>query len=469
MALQPSYGRLYMCFPLRTVFCICIAIFGAGSIICATSPNSSVFITGRAVQGTGAAGIFSGALIICNYIVSKEKLPIFVSIISSMYIVASVMGPTVGGVIASSSLTWRFCFWLNLPICASVISMTLFAFVEPERPTTRKSVQQKLASLDALSTLLLLGMIVALVLGLQWGGASLPWNDPKVWGCLVVSGLLLAIFIAVQLHKKERALIPIRLLTQRTVGFGCMMGTCLVMAMNTLTYYLPIYFQASRGVSTNISGIYIIALTMPDALSSFISGTAVTLTGHYNTWMVAGGAIMAIGSGFLTRLHVDSEVGYFIGFQILSSVGFGLAIQLPVSAMRNVLAEEDVPTATSLFICAQNLGSTVGLSVAQSIFLNTLMSKLREGGISERTVQEVIGQGAGDVNVGYIAAELVPLVKASYAAACTTTFWVGTATAVLASLSGGAMEWKHIPRVSKVSLEDSDQKESPAPGLGDQL
>lgn len=114
MALQPSYGRLYMCFPLSTVFCVCVAIFGAGSIICATSPNSIVFITGRAVQGTGAAGVFSGALIICNYMVSKEKLPIFVSIISSMYIVASVMGPTVGGVIASSSLTWRFCFWLNL-------------------------------------------------------------------------------------------------------------------------------------------------------------------------------------------------------------------------------------------------------------------------------------------------------------------------------------------------------------------
>lgn len=258
-----------------------------------------------------------------------------------------------------------------------------------------------------------------------------------------------------------------RLLAQRTVAFGCVMGACLVMAMNILTYYLPIYFQASRGVSTSTSGIYIIALTMPDALSSFISGTAVTMTGHYNMWMVIGGAMTAVGSGLLTRLQVDSRVGYFIGFQILSSVGFGLAIQLPVSAMRNVLAEADVPTATSLFICAQNLGSTVGLSVAQSIFLNTLVKKLREGGVSGITIQEVIAQGAGNVNMEGIAAQILPLVKASYSAASTTTFWVGTAAAGLASLSGGAMEWKRIPRRNKVSRildKKSDQTETPTPG-----
>lgn len=130
MALQPSYGRLYVCFPLKTVFCVCIAVFGAGSIICATSLSSAVFIAGRAIQGTGAAGIFSGALIMCNYVVSKEKLPIFLSIISSMYITASVTGPTVGGVIASSRSTWRFCFWLNLRESPSVEPDPLDEFLE---------------------------------------------------------------------------------------------------------------------------------------------------------------------------------------------------------------------------------------------------------------------------------------------------------------------------------------------------
>lgn len=237
------------------------------------------------------------------------------------------------------------------------------------------------------------------------------------------------------------------------------------MAMNTLTYYLPIYFQAARGVSTRTSGIYIIALTMPDALSSFISGTAVTLTGHYNSWMILGGAIMAIGSGLLTRLRVDSRVVDFIGSQVLSSTGFGLAIQLPVSAMRNVLAEEDVPTATTLFICAQNLGSTVGLSVAQSVFFNTLVKTLREQGVTESTISEIIAQGAGNVNGGgdtTTAPELLPLVKTSYAAACTNTFWVSVAAAAVASLCGAGVEWKRIPRKDKgtATLDDeADRRE----------
>lgn len=239
------------------------------------------------------------------------------------------------------------------------------------------------------------------------------------------------------------------------------------MAMNTLTYYLPIYFQAARGVSTRTSGIYIIALTMPDALSSFISGIAVTLTGHYNSWMILGGVIMAVGSGLLTRLDVGSKVVEFIGSQILSSIGFGLAIQLPVSAMRNVLAEEDVPTATTLFICAQNLGSTVGLSVAQSVFFNTLVKTLREQGVSESTISGIIAQGAGNVNGGgqtAIARELLALVKTSYAVACTTTFWVSVAAAAVAALSGAGVEWKRIPRKNKgpATLDDEANRKKAA-------
>lgn len=120
---------------LKLVFYFAIALFLVGSIICAVAPNSPILIFGRAIQGCGCAGIMSGVLSIMAFIVSKEKMPIFIAISSSTYAVSGILGPTIGGVLAESRLTWRFCFWVNLrrynldlftvlPSPASLISMS---------------------------------------------------------------------------------------------------------------------------------------------------------------------------------------------------------------------------------------------------------------------------------------------------------------------------------------------------------
>ena len=114
MALQPTYGRIYASFPLKPTFIFALGLFAVGSVVCATAPQSEVLITGRALQGCGAAGIFSGTLNIGAYVVPLRRFPLLISTVASMYAVASAGGPIVGGILAASNLTWRFCFWINL-------------------------------------------------------------------------------------------------------------------------------------------------------------------------------------------------------------------------------------------------------------------------------------------------------------------------------------------------------------------
>lgn len=218
-------------------------VFIIGSIICAVAPNSAVLIFGRAIQGCSTAGVFTGGLVIAGYVVSKQKVPLFISFISTMFMVASIVGPVLGGIFTESSLTWRFCFWINLrefisassnhqpqptcfiPLgCGSTLGMlradtvaptaisavcllfTFLGFQEPARDTTKIPLKEKLVSLDPLGTCLILASMTCLVLALQWGGAVLPWSDSRVWGTLLGFGLLLLLFLLLQVRQKEKYL-----------------------------------------------------------------------------------------------------------------------------------------------------------------------------------------------------------------------------------------------------------------------
>ena len=115
MSLQPTYGKIYRTFNVKWTYLTALVVFELGSTICATASRSPIFIAGRAISGVGAAGILSGSLMIGARLVPLSQRPLYMSIIMSMYGVASVAGPTLGGVLTDSErLTWRFCFWLNL-------------------------------------------------------------------------------------------------------------------------------------------------------------------------------------------------------------------------------------------------------------------------------------------------------------------------------------------------------------------
>lgn len=172
-AFQLMYGKVYTFFSIKAVFLTAIALFEIGSAICGAAPNSVAFIVGRAVAGLGSAGIMSGAIVILIYSVPLHKRPLYQGMFGAIFGLSSVVGPLLGGAF-TSRVTWRWCFYINLPFGGVAIALLIFLLDIPEREETKRSLRSKLAQLDAIGTTVFLPGVVCLLLALQWGGSKYP-------------------------------------------------------------------------------------------------------------------------------------------------------------------------------------------------------------------------------------------------------------------------------------------------------
>lgn len=229
-ALQPSFGKIYTYFDVKYTFLIALLIFEVGSIVCAAATSSNMFIAGRVVAGAGAASLFSGGLTIIGYAVPLSKRALYISIISSMFGIASAIGPVLGGVF-TDRVSWRWCFWINLPFGGIAMLIVFIFFKNPMREHVNMTLKDKLRELDVLGAFFLIGGVVCLLLALQWGGQTYAWGDSRVWGLLLGFGLLVIVFTAIQWYKKERATIPFRIIKQRTILSSCLFTAFVHMAL----------------------------------------------------------------------------------------------------------------------------------------------------------------------------------------------------------------------------------------------
>lgn len=197
-----------------------------------------------------------------------------------------------------------------------------------------------------------------------------------------------------------------------------------------------------------MSGIYILPLAVPDTVVALAVGAAVTYCGHYVPFMVASAASVLVGSGLLSQIRVDTNMSYIVGLELIISLGLGLGIQLPLSAIRNVLEEPDVPAGEALVLFCLSLGVTVAFPIAQAIFMNVLGRHLATGLSAER-VAEILRMGASKVSAEHLEGQLVPFVAEAYAKAITTAFYISVGAAGLALIAASAMEWRKLEKEQK--------------------
>ncbi|KAF2018695.1 MFS transporter [Aaosphaeria arxii CBS 175.79] len=440
-SLQPSFGKIYTYFDVKYTYLFALLLFEVGSIICAAAKTSPMFIIGRAVAGAGAAALFSGGMTIIGYSVPLRKRPIYIAALSSMFGIASVVGPILGGAL-TDNVSWRWCFWINLPFGAVSIGVVGFFFKNPERQYSHIPFKQRVKEVDIVGAVFLICAIVCLLLALQWGGQTYPWKNSKVWGTLLGFGLIIAVFIAIQIYQKDRATIPLRVFKQRTVLVSCVFSALLSMGLYTHIFYLPFYFQASKGTSAEESGIRTIAYLVSITLASIVIGGLITAIGYYSPFMWFGSAIFTIGCGMLYTLRVASPPGQWIGYQILAGVGAGASVQIPFIAVQVVTSTKDMPTANACVMFFNSLGGAIAISIAQNIFVNSLSREIPKHvpGLDPRIV---IGAGATYVR-NVVPAELLEGVLVAYTKAITSAFILAIATAGMAFAVSLGMEWKSV-------------------------
>ena len=442
-SLQLFFGKLYTNFNIKLVFLLAISCFEIGSLICGAAPTSTALIVGRAIAGIGAAGIFSGALIIIAHSVPLDKRPVYSSAVIGMYGIASVAGPLMGGALTDRA-SWRWCFYINLPIGAvTIVLITIFLKAPAVQPKDSLGPMARLAQFDPLGTLTFIPAIVSLLLALQWGGSKYAWSDGRIIALFVVFAVLTIAFVGIQIWKGEDATVPPRIFMQRSILAGTFFGLCLGGAFFLFIYYLPIWFQAVQGTSAIVSGIRCLPLILTQIVGVGLSGGLTTRFGYYTPFMLISTVLMAIGSGGLTTLKVHSSTGLWVGYQILFGLGSGAGFQQPVLAAQTVLDLEDVPVGVAINMFLQLFGGTLFVSVSQNVFATRLLSNV-VASLPLLNPQEVVRAGATELR-GLVRtpADLSKLLDA-YNGALTHSFLVAVVLSCLTIFGAAAMEWKSV-------------------------
>ncbi|POR36837.1 Uncharacterized protein TPAR_02955 [Tolypocladium paradoxum] len=379
-AFQLVFGRLYSQFRIKIVYLASLATFELGSLLCALSPSSTAFIAGRAMSGCGGAGLMSGTIALFAAALPAKRLPFYIGAVGIVYGLASVLGPVVGGLITNSYLTWRWCFYINLPMAAPPAMAAIF-FLRVRVPVRTDYAErpwiQKLFEFDYLGMILLLPGITCLILALEFGGARYGWSDGRTIGCIVAAGLLLAAFAWEQWWIGERALVPPRIIRMRIVLFASLYTYCLESTFLTLVYYIPLWFQAIQGMTAEQSGVRYLPLCVAFIVAIFSSGWIVTKVGYFQPFMLAGTILVSVGSGLLSTLKVSSGANRWIPYQIIAGIGIGASTEQPSIAAQSLLSEADAPIGVAVVLFCRNLGPATFISVANSIFARTLATGIR--------------------------------------------------------------------------------------------
>ncbi|OHW95328.1 major facilitator superfamily transporter [Colletotrichum incanum] len=475
MALQLPYGKAYAQFNVKWIYLSSLVIFEAGSILCAAAPNSKALIAGRVISGVGAAALYSGAINMLAMAASPQRAPALFGIVSSMVGVASLVGPPLGDAFTDAqSLTWRWCFWINLPIggVAAIFILVMFRTPGPSPPlephtevqtashprnsaqeienkpitapsqlnsqnlpTTALPFREKMRKMDPLGAALLISAMVSLLIALQWGGTKYSWSDGRVWGCLVCSEVLVAFLLVSLWVNRDDAVIPPRLLRDRAVLGGVLLISWLSAALFTHVFFLPFYFQVVRGLSATASGLRILAYLGAMALAGVVAGGAMSPRrglSHHRPYAWVGAGLMHI-------LFVDSGSGMVVGFQLLSGAALGVAWQVPyVAVQRSEMRSGDAAIANALIAFSNSFGAALGISVAQNIFASTLARGLAAlPGLDPGQVNALAnaGQAARLRDPDFMAPELLALVLQVFNDAITSTFTFAAAAGGVASYS----------------------------------
>ncbi len=452
---QLVMGKMYKYYPVKPVFVTGVVLFEIGSAICGAAPNSVAFIMGRAISGLGSSGIFSGAMVIIFHIIPLQQRPMWQGGFGAIFALASVIGPLVGGAF-TDKVTWRWCFYINLPIGAVAVLVTVFILNVPNQKLDERAAgfMGKVKQLDPIGSLVFFPGIICLVLALQWGGTKYAWKDARIIMLLVICGVLCIAFIGIQIWKGDAGTVPPRIVKQRSMAAAIWFCFFSGAAMMVLMYYLPIWFQAVKGVSAVKSGIMLLPTLISTVITSIVCGILVSKVGYYTPFFILSSILMPIGAGLLTTFTPETAHPKWIGFQVLLGVGLGMASQQQLNVVQTVFGRSDIAVASAIIMFVRFLGSAIFLPVAENVFLNSLVSKLTN--LPNVDAAAVTNGGATDLT-SLASGDDLKVLLADYNSALVDVFYLVVATSAVTVFGAIFVEWKSLKATAKAQQAEKDR------------
>lgn len=438
---QLLWGKIYSFYPTKYVFLTVLDLFEIGSAVCGSAPNSIAFIVGRAIAGMGSAGIISGAIVLMMQTVPLAKRPLYNGWFSAVLGTSSVVGPLIGGAF-TTRVTWRWCFYLNLPIGFTAM-LVIFMVLNPTPPAVPGlTVRQQLAKLDLPGEAFLFPCLICLLLGLQWGGSTYAWGSWRVVLLFVLFVVCLLAFVLAEVFTQNTATIQLRVIRNRTVLSAMWYMFCLSSTMLLMTYYLPVWLQAIKGKTAVDSGIATLPFVISLTVASTLSGQLVGRLGYYTPFTMLSSCLLAVGAGLISTFKVGTSTGTIIGYQIVLGLGVGLGLQHGPIAVQTVLQRKDAPIGVALVFFCQQLGGAIFVSVGQNVLSSKLFAGLPTV-TPNLDAQTIANAGATGLRSAVPSADL-PAVLVVYNEALKWVFVVGTVMACLSAIGSLCLEWKSV-------------------------
>jgi EmrB/QacA subfamily drug resistance transporter len=365
-ASTPLYGKLGDMYGRKPVFLAAILIFLAGSMLSGLSQSMGELIAFRALQGVGAGGLMVGAQAIIADIVPPRERGRYMGLIGSVFAVASVAGPLLGGFLVES-LDWRWVFYVNMPIGAlAVIVVTLRLHLHT--PSQRHSI-------DWLGAALLTAGVSTLILVTTWGGNEYAWGSETIVGLAAAGLALLSAFIW-QERRAAEPIIPLSLFGSSVFRVASALGFGIGLAMFGAIVFIPLFLQLVYGVSPTSSGLRMLPLMAGLLTASIVSGRAITRIGRYRAFPIAGTAVTTVGLFLLSRLEVDTPPWVASLYMLVVGVGIGLVMQVLVLAVQNDAPARNIGVATSTATFFRSMGGSLGVAIFGAIFASRLANEL---------------------------------------------------------------------------------------------
>ncbi|OTB01195.1 hypothetical protein M426DRAFT_64553 [Hypoxylon sp. CI-4A] len=452
---QLFYGTLYSIFPIKFIYLFVIALFEIGLLVCITVFNSVALIVGRAIAGFGAAGIFSGGILITTKLIDLSRRVAYLGIMSGVFGLAAIVGPLLGGALVDRS-TWRWCFGINLPLGAVTIVLCAILVRLPEEPGVRpKGLVGNCKEFDIMGTLCMVGSLICLLIALQWGGSTYPWNNPRIIALFVVFGVLFIAFVFIQstsIFSKSRTL-PASLLHNRDVWLAAGYAMCLTGGMYVAVPYIPVWFQAIRGYSALSSGVMLIPTIAGYVVSSIIAGGLTSAIGYYNPAMIVGTALSISGAALLTRIDAETSTARIVGYQLLYGFGIGSGFGQPSYIVQTLLPPCDVPVGVTFITLVQNLSASVFVAVGQSIFQSELRSRLQSI-LPNLDVSSTLDAGASNF-LSSIPPENRNQASQAYSTSLILTLYIPLALSCMSIVGALGIRWRSMKVASSHVVNDT--------------
>jgi EmrB/QacA subfamily drug resistance transporter len=421
-ATTPLYGKLSDMYGRKPLFIAAIFIFLAGSILCGLSGSMTQLVVFRGIQGLGAGGLMTLAMTTMADLVTPRERGRYQGYFGAVFAFASIAGPLLGGFI-TDALSWRWIFYVNLPVGALALAFFIFGFHRPHHVVSHR--------IDYAGAVLLTAATVALLMVLTWGGVQYAWSSPVITGLSAVVIVLCALLVYTERRSVEPVLVP-HILQNRVFLIATSVMFLTFMGLFGAAIFLPLFFQLVLGFAPARAGLMLAPMTGGVVVASFLGGRLVSRTGRYKIFPVAGLAAAALAFLAVMRAAVaGASIGFFEVSLVILGMGFGLVMPNLMVAIQNAVLPVELGAATAASAYFRSLGGTFGVAVSGAIMTAQLQALHAEkwAGMT-RGAKSLLEQGIQQIK--QLPAVQKEIVLGAYRHAISTTFLLGSIVIALA-------------------------------------